>query len=188
MDWLRNENDFYVSLEKALGEIDKKWKKYPGLIISGTHAFSTDVEAKLEAIRNAREKGIPALLICGGMQLGLIEYARNVLGLVDANSTEINPQTTAPIITELSEMRVGIRPVTWRGEMSMESHWHKYALNNAYLDWLNDWEISFTDAIAEVVQLKNHPHFLGIQWHPEYQSSKNKPHPIIKEFLLACRK
>ena len=126
MLFLRTEKDFSVSVEKALDEIDKDWRDYEGLIISGTHSPDI-IDEKLEALKEAREKGTPALGICFGMQLMVIEYARS-MGL-NANTTEIE-ETEHPVIHKLPKLRVGIFKVDWPTFGSrMESHWHNYAFN-----------------------------------------------------------
>ncbi len=186
MEIVKSESDFYISVEKALDEIDSKWRDYKGVIVLGSHA-PTDIEEKIRLIKEARENNVPCLGICMGMQLMAIEYARNILGILDATSEEIGPGT--PIIKKLPEMRVGIRPVVWKGKTSMESHWHHYGFNNEFYAMFGDWEMVFTDRIAEVMQLKTgHPFMVGLQFHPEYQSSKKHPHPLLANFIAACKK
>lgn len=183
-----NHTDFYTSVLKALEEIDPKFMDYPGLIVTGSHA-QTNTEETISTLKMAREEGIPTLGICFGMQLMAIEWVRFQHQYASlANSTEINPNTPEPVIIKLPELRVGIRPVRWEGQTRMESHWHNYYLNPDYINYFReDWVLADTDKITEVMRLKGHPFFVGIQFHPEYQSSKHNPHPLLKQFLKACK-
>ncbi|MEK6829248.1 MAG: gamma-glutamyl-gamma-aminobutyrate hydrolase family protein [Nanoarchaeota archaeon] len=187
MEVLITENDFFTNVERALNEIDENWKTYHGLIITGSHVPS-EVEKKLEAIKRARENNVPFLGICFGMQLAVIEYARNVMNVHNANTQEITMDTNYPVVHKLPELRVGIYPVnSWWGQ-SMESHWHNYSFNRAYHKYFEgDWDISYTGEIAEIMKLRKHPFFMGVQFHAEYQSSQEKPHPILFEFLRICK-
>lgn len=188
MEFLREKSDFFTSVEKALDEIDSKWREYPGLIVAGSHDPER-VEEKIEKIRWARENNIPFLGICLGMQLMIIEFARNVLGKVGADSTEIHPQTPFPVVTKLPELRVGIRPVVWESRHSMESHWHNYAFNSEKYrtEFDKHFIASYTEKVAEVMKLRNHKFFVGVQFHPEYGSDRGQPHPILKEFIKVCK-
>lgn len=184
MEFVQGKNDFHVSTERALEEIDAGWRDLPGVIVFGTHSFE-DVPAKLELIRRAREEGIPFFGECGGLQLAVIEYARNVLGLEGADTTEIDPFAKDPVVTRLPSLRVGIFRVRDR----MESFWHRFAVSDDYLLRLHkDWEITAdaSNVVAEM-RLRGHPFFAGTQYHPSYNSSKENPHPILTQFLHACR-
>ncbi len=182
MQFLRGKDDFFTSVQHALTDIDPHWEDLPGLMVLGSHA-PTDVEAKLIKIRKARENKIPFLGICLGMQLMVIEYARNVLGLLQANSTEIDPHTTVPIIDPLGYERTGAFKVNG----TLESHWHNYKFNNDYKRFFDDrWAMSYTEDILEQLRLRNHTFFMGVQYHPEYGSSIKHPHPVLKEFIKAC--
>lgn len=185
MELIKTQHDFHTSVEKALDEINEKWRDYKGLIICGSHAPS-DIAEKLKAIEHAREHGIPTLGICLGMQLMAIEYARNVKGIKDATSEEIGEGT--PIISKLPRLHVGIDKVAgWWGTTD-ESHWHHYSLNPSRdVDFKADWDISWTDSIAEIMRLRSQSFFVGVQFHPEYQSSKDKPHPLLKQFIEICK-
>jgi CTP synthase len=184
---LKTEQDFYTSVMKALKEIDSKFEDYNGLIITGSHS-PAHVEDNLKKIKWARENGIPTLGICMGMQLMAIEWVRLETGDVQANSREIDPLTSVPVVLKLPELRVGIRPVQWGGSTRMESHWHNYFVNPEYLNFFrDDWVTSSTDNIIEIMRLRGHPFFCGIQFHPEYQSSKDNPHPLLKEFIKICK-
>lgn len=143
--------DFTTTLRKALGEIDESWENYEGLIVPGSHT-PNQVEEKIAAIKEAREKTVPTLLICFGYQLGAIEYARNVLGIEDATSEEFGQGTF--VVRKRPELKVG--------EKDGESYWSNYEVK---IDWLwPQW-------------------FFVTPYHPEYQSSKDKPHPLLVEFL-----
>lgn len=170
-------NDFKTSVKKSLDEIDRKWEKYEGLIVCGTHA-PTDVEEQLETIRFYREKGLPILGICMGLQLIVIEYYRNVLLEKAANSEEIDP-SAFPVVRKLPQLRVGIQPVADR----MESHWHYYAVSKVIGDRLPGDKIYTGDILEEWKS----GGMIATQYHPEYGSSKSKPHPILKEFIKTCR-
>ena len=168
------------------------------------------IEGKIEAIRYVRENKIPFFGICLGMQMAVIEYSRNILGLKDANSTEMNPKTKNPVIHIMEEqkkvtekggtMRLGawdcklkkgtLAHSIYNQEMISERHRHRFELNNKYV---NDLEKSGLIAsgtnpetgLVEVVELKNHPFFIGVQYHPEYKSTVINPHPIFVEFIKA---
>lgn len=181
MELIKAKSDFYTSVEKALQEIDPNWQKYPGLIVVGSHALE-NVEEKLQKIQEARATGTPFLGICFGFQLMLIEYARNVLGIKDATSEEIGPGT--PIITKMPSLRVGLLPAA----KQMESFWHNYKFNPLFtFDYREKWRLAFQDDVLVLAYLKSHPYFMGVQFHPEYQSTKDKPHLILKEFIHVCK-
>lgn len=191
---LKTEQDFYTSVMKALKEIDPKFEDYEGMVITGSHS-PAHVEDNIKKIQWARENNIPTLGICMGMQLMAIEWCRNKCAFVSANSTEIDPSTPDPVVIKFPELRVGIRPVRWGQNTRMESHWHNYYLNPKYKKYFDgegiigkgEWVTSETDGIMEVMRLREHPFFCGIQFHPEYQSSKDNPHPLLKEFIKACK-
>lgn len=151
-------NDFTTSVEKALGEIDPKWRDYNGLIICGTHSpVELVAEAMIEDIKEARENGTPFLGICFGHQLAAIEYARNVMGIKDATSEEFGVGTY--IVKRRPELKVGLH--------DGETYWNNYEV---------------------VIDFFNPEHFVTSQYHPEYQSSKDNPHPLLVKFLDLCKK
>lgn len=154
-------NDFNTSVEKALSEIDENWRDYPGLIICGTHN-PHNVEEMIDEIEDARMTCIPFLGICFGHQLAAIEYARNVLGIEDATSEEFGEGI--PVVYKLPDTNVGLG-------RDGESYWNKYAVHE---DLLKRWE--------------KPENFITVQYHPEYQSSKDKPHRILVEFIEKCKK
>lgn len=149
-------NDFQTTVFKALSEIDKNYLKYEALVICGTHN-QKNVERMIENIKIAREKKVPALLICAGHQLGAIEYARNVLGIKDATSEEFGDPGTF-VVKKRPELKVGMH--------EGESWWSNY-------DVCIDYQIP--------------DHFVSVPFHPEYQSSKENPHPLLVKFLNLCR-
>lgn len=149
-------NDYTVSVKKALYEIDDNWHKYQGLVICGTHTPKL-WEKQIEKIEEAREKGIPFLGICFGFQLAGIEYARNVMGIRDATSEEFKVSGTA-VVKKLRTLKIGLH--------DGESYWHNYYV------------------IPEVLEKMKVPeNFFICQYHPEYQSSIDKPHPLLVKFL-----
>jgi len=169
------------------------------------------IEGKIEAIRFARESGLPFLGICLGMQCSVIEFARDIVGLKEANTTEIDPNTKEPVIDLMEEqvelenkggtMRLGayncrILPDTramevYGREMISERHRHRYEFNNKYL---NDFQkhgmiasgINPDNGLVEIVEIPNHPWFIGVQFHPEYKSTVASPHPLFVGFVKAA--
>ena len=169
------------------------------------------IEGKITAIQYARENNIPFLGICLGMQCAVIEFARNVLGHKTAHSTEMEPATKFPVIDIMKEqknitlkggtMRLGEYPcVLQKGSKALsvygkqkifERHRHRYEFNNKYL---KDFEeagmlasgINPDNNLVEVVELKNHPWFVGVQFHPEYKSTVENPHPLFVRFVRAA--
>jgi CTP synthase len=168
------------------------------------------VEGKIAAIRFAREHDIPFFGICLGMQLAVVEFARNVCGLKGANSTEFASDTPHPLIDLMPDqrgvqekggtMRLGAYPCVLKSgsaaaqiygnhEIS-ERHRHRYEFNNAYRDQLTRAGLiqsgtSPDGRLVEVVELDGHPHFLGCQFHPEFKSRPMQPHPLFAKFVAA---
>ena len=167
------------------------------------------MEGKIEAIRFVRENKIPFFGICLGMQCAVIEFARNVLGL-DASSTELDPKTKHPVIDLMEEqkkitakggtMRLGSYTCKMKkaskaaqayGETQIkERHRHRYEFNNAYLERMEDAGlkpvgVNPESGLVEVVELKDHPWFVGVQYHPELQSTVMSPHPLFVKFIEA---
>jgi len=169
------------------------------------------IEGKIEAIKYAREHKVPFLGICLGMQCAVIEFGRNVLGFTDANSTEMNADTTHPVIAMMEEqkaiadkggtMRLGAyackleegslaRAVYGKRDIS-ERHRHRYEFNNAYLKAYEKAGmvasgINPQGKLVEIVEIKGHPWFIGVQFHPEYRSTVAKPHPLFIAFVRAA--
>lgn len=159
-------SEFDTSVRKALGEIDKNWEKYPGLIVCGTHS-PVNVEEQLLEVKKAREEGLPYLGICHGHQLAAVEYARNVLNIKDACSEEWG--VGSYIVKKLPELKVGMFPVGDFKDTRMESFWNHYEVLEGFEALWNKPDSFFT-----------------CQYHPEYQSSKDKPHPLLVSFIKLC--
>jgi len=170
------------------------------------------IEGKLEAARYARENGIPYLGVCLGMQIMVIEYARHVLGLLGANSTEFNVQAPHPVISLLSEqrgiedkggtMRLGgyrcrLVPGTraaaaYGAEEVTERHRHRYEFNNAYRarfaeKGLIASGVSPDGELVEIMEIEGHPFMLGSQFHPEFKSRPDRPQPLFRDFVGAAK-
>ena len=169
------------------------------------------LEGKVHAIKYARENGIPFLGICLGMQMCVVEFARNVLGYADASSTEKDPDTTHPVICMMEEqkkttikggtMRLGAYACTLKegslaaslyGSLSIrERHRHRYEFNSEYLDEFEKNGMMATGrnpetGLVEIVELPSHPFFIGSQFHPEYKSTPENPHPLFKGLVAAA--
>ncbi|AFZ56966.1 CTP synthase [Anabaena cylindrica FACHB-243] len=180
-----------------------------GIVVPGGFG-SRGIDGKIAAIKYARDRQIPFLGLCLGMQCSVIEWARNVAGLVDANSAEFDPYTSDPVINLLPEqqdvvdlggtMRLGLYPCRvipgtlafdlYQEEVIYERHRHRYEFNNVYRNPLLDsgYVVSGTSPdgrLVEIVELPNHPFFLACQFHPEFQSRPSSPHPLFKGFMQA---
>jgi CTP synthase len=163
------------------------------------------------AAQYARENKIPYFGICLGMQMAVVEYARNVCGLSKANSSEFDLKTPHPVIDLLPEqrnvkekgasMRLGAWPCViearsfafeaYEQKEISERHRHRYEFNNDYKKKLTDKGLRITGVspdgrLAEIVEIKDHPWFLGCQFHPEFKSKPTKPHPLFKKFVEAA--
>ena len=172
---------------------------------------SRGIEGKISAIKYVRENNIPFFGICLGMQMAVIEFSRNVIGIKDANSTEMVEQTPNPVISLMDEqkevenkggtMRLGTWDCTlspgsraheiYQKDAISERHRHRYELNNAYLEQLNSHGLKATGVnpdtgLAEIVEIDSHPWFMGVQYHPEYKSTVLTPHPLFSAFVQAC--
>lgn len=169
------------------------------------------IEGKIESIRYARERMIPFFGICLGMQCAVIEFGRSNLGYKSAHSTEMNPDTKYPVIDLMEEqkkikglggtMRLGKYPCTidknskvyniYQARNVSERHRHRYEFNNEYME---EYEnngmlcvgINPNENLVEIIELKDHPWFIGVQFHPEYQSTVAKPHPLFVSFVEAA--
>lgn len=153
-------NDFNTSVEKALSEIDPKWRNYHGLIVCGSHT-PLNIEMIINNIQVARETNEPFLGICFGHQLAAIEYARNVLGITDATSEEFGKEGTL-VIKRRPELKVGLH--------DGESYWSYFGVDATIV---TPWEKA--------------ENFITVPYHPEYQSSKDTPHPLLITFLDLCK-
>ena len=171
------------------------------------------INGKINAIKCAREKKIPFLGICLGMQCAVIEFGRNVLGLKDANSTEFDPDTENPVIDLMYEqknvedmggtmrlgsyecrLKVGSKAYeAYKKKVIYERHRHRYELNNDYRDKLEKAGLIVTGInpdknLAEIVEIKDHPWFVAVQFHPEFKSRPDRPHPLFRDFIGASIK
>jgi CTP synthase len=204
---IQNVHSEYITdtnVKEKLGGLD-------GLLVAPGFGMR-GVEGKIIAVKYAREKGLPFFGICLGMQMAVIEYARNVLGLKDAHSTEMDPQTKYPVIDLMEEqkeitakggtMRLGAYPCTVKeGTLAhtiygttnvSERHRHRWEFNNNYLA---DFEKAGMVAsgknpatgLVEIVELPNHPFFIGVQYHPELKSTVENPQPIFVHFIKAAK-
>ncbi|MFN7516135.1 MAG: CTP synthase, partial [Dolichospermum sp.] len=181
-----------------------------GIIVPGGFG-SRGIDGKIAAIKYARDRQIPFLGLCLGMQCSVIEWARNVEGLSHANSAEFDPNTHDPVINLLPEqqdvvdlggtMRLGLYPCRilpntlafqlYQEEVIYERHRHRYEFNNVYRSQLLDsgYLVSGTSPdgrLVEIVEYSQHPFFIACQFHPEFQSRPNAPHPLFKGFVTAA--
>ncbi len=188
-----------------------KLKDLDGLLVAPGFG-SRGVEGKIEAVRFARENGLPFFGICLGMQMAVIEYARNVLGWQTAHSTEMDPSTEYPVIALMEEqkkvkkkggtMRLGAYPChiehgslahkIYNKDQISERHRHRWEFNNNYLDsFLQSGFVPSgknpVNGLVEIIELKNHPFFIGVQYHPELKSTVENPHPIFVSFEHAAK-
>ena len=191
--------------------IEDKLKELDGLLVAPGFG-SRGVEGKIEAVRYARENKIPFFGICLGMQMAVIEFGRNVLGWSDAHSTEMDPSTTHPVIALMDEqkkvknkggtMRLGaydceidedsLAYQIYQNKEISERHRHRWEFNNKYLsDYVNAGLITSginkAKGLVEIIELKDHPFFIGVQYHPELKSTVENPHPIFVNFVKAAK-
>ena len=181
-----------------------------GILVPGGFG-DRGIEGKIRAAQYAREHGIPFLGLCLGMQIATIEFARNVCGLADANSTEFDPAAKHQVICLLEEQKsvtekgASMRLGTWPTKIAdgtkarevygqqeiRERHRHRYEFNMKYREQMEaqGFIISGTSpdgSLVELIELRDHPWFLACQFHPEFQSRPNRPHPLFKGFIGAC--
>ncbi len=202
IDWIHSENIDTSNIAKVLQHLD-------GILVAPGFG-SRGIEGKIEAIRYARENQIPFLGICLGMQCAVIEFARNLLGLQHANTTEIDKNTPHPVISMMEEqrqimdyggtMRLGAYPcvlkpdtkvhAAYQQENISERHRHRYEFNGNYLEQFEAAGmlasgINPESNLVEVVEIPTHPWFVGAQFHPEYKSTVDNPHPLFIAFVKA---
>ncbi|MGB8374148.1 MAG: CTP synthase [Salegentibacter sp.] len=210
------ENEVRVNVESIHSEfinentIHHKISHLDGVLVAPGFG-ERGIEGKIDAVQYAREQGLPFLGICLGMQMAVIEFARNVLQLKGASSTEMDPKTKHPVIDIMEEqksvthkggtMRLG----AWDCHLSEDSkifevygssdiqerHRHRYEYNNKYKEQLEkagmlSSGINPETGLVEVVELKDHPWFVGVQYHPEYKSTVASPHPLFTAFVKAA--
>ncbi|MCX7694595.1 MAG: CTP synthase [Caloramator sp.] len=203
IDWINacdvDENNYKEILKDA-----------DGILVPGGFG-DRGIEGKILAIKYARENNVPFLGICLGMQCAVIEFARNVVGLSGANSSEIDPTTKYPVIDLMDEqkdidekggtMRLGLYPCklkegtfsyeAYKDEIIYERHRHRYEFNNEYRSQITKMGMvlagtSPDDKLVEIVEIPNHKWFVGAQFHPEFKSRPNRPHPLFRDFIKAA--
>jgi CTP synthase len=180
-----------------------------GILVPGGFGYR-GIEGKIKAIKFARQNNIPFLGLCLGMQCSIIEFSRGVCGLTDANSTEFKANTKQPVISLLLEqkkvkdlggtMRLGEYPCRikknslafslYKKELISERHRHRYEFNNKYRKLLEAKGMVFSGIypkknLVEIIELKNHPYFVCVQFHPEFKSKPDQPHPLFRGFIAA---
>lgn len=190
--------------------VSEKLSDVSGILVPGGFG-DRGIDGKLYAIQYARENKIPFLGLCLGMQLSIVEYARNVVGFTDAHSAELDPSTIHPVIHLMPEqdgvedlggtLRLGAYPcVLKEGTIAhklygtteiSERHRHRYEVNNYYREDLKKHGMIFSGLspdgrIVEMIELKDHPWFVATQAHPEFKSRPNRPHPLFKGFIEAA--
>ena len=183
-----------------------------GIIVPGGFG-SRGVEGKITAIRYARENNIPFFGICLGMQLAVIEFARSIGGFMDANSSEFSGDTTHPVIALMETqqgletmggtMRLGAYPcrvadgtfamAAYGSDNISERHRHRFEFNNRFREILTQKGLTISgvspdNSLVEIVEIKEHPWFLGCQFHPEFKSRPMEPHPLFRDFIKAAIK
>ena len=204
---------FIHSEHLNMGNIEKKLAGLNGILVAPGFG-ERGIEGKIKAVRYTRENNIPFLGICLGMQMAVIEYSRTILGLKKANSTEMNKDTTAPVISLMEEqksitnkggtMRLGawdcelkkgtLVSKIYHGATSIsERHRHRYEFNNEYKEQLAEAGmiasgINKKTGLVEIIEVPEHPWFVGVQYHPEYKSTVANPHPLFVSFVKATLK
>jgi len=191
--------------------VDSQLKGLDGLLVAPGFG-SRGVEGKIEAVKYARENKLPFFGICLGMQMAVIEFARNVLGYKDAHSTEMDINTTHPVIDLMDEqkmvtskggtMRLGAYPCEiaegslahciYQTDTISERHRHRWEFNNKYIDEYINAGMQTSgknpqNGLVEIVELNNHPFFIGVQYHPELKSTVENPHPVFVGFVRAAK-
>ncbi|MDR1254599.1 MAG: CTP synthase [Puniceicoccales bacterium] len=193
-------------------QVDNGLNDLDGILVPGGFGLR-GIEGKIMAIRYAREQSVPYLGICLGMQLAVIEFARHVAGLPDATSTEFDAQTTTPVIGLMEEqkgsthkgasMRLGRMECTiiphslleevYQTDTIFERHRHRYEVNKQLCNLWTEKGLKIAGTcrnldVVEAVELEGHPWFVGVQYHPEFQSKPHAAHPLFKSFVQACIK
>lgn len=204
INWIDSE-----TLEQPSVDLDKVFQNSKGILVPGGFG-SRGIEGKIKACEYARVHKIPYLGICLGMQIAVIEFARNVCGLKNASSKEFNEITEDPVIDLMSDqktivnmggtLRLGnyrcklqkgtLAYQDYREEEILERHRHRYEFNNAYREKLEEKGMIFSginpeSGLVEIIELKNHPHFIACQFHPEFKSRPNRCHPLFDSFIKA---
>jgi CTP synthase len=204
IDWVHSEDLDLENCKDVLGGVD-------GILVPGGFG-DRGVDGKICAARYARENNIPFLGICLGMQLAVVEFARNVVGLKGAHSSELDEDTPYPVIDLMPEqkdidnlggtMRLGLYPCklvpgtkakeAYDSEIIYERHRHRYEFNNKYRDKLVEKGLVISgmspdERLVEIVELKDHPWFVAVQFHPEFKSRPTRSHPLFRDFVKASK-
>jgi len=205
IDWIHSESLNDENIAEKLGDLD-------GILVAPGFG-ERGIEGKISAVKFARENKVPFLGICLGMQCAVIEFARNVIGLKDAHTTEIGENTSDPVIFLMEDqktvtekggtMRLGAYECSinegtkahkaYGKPLITERHRHRFEFNNKYLEkfastGMNATGINPTGKMVEIVEVEDHPWFVGVQFHPEYSSTVLNPHPLFVNFLDAVIK
>ena len=204
INWIDSEE-----LEKSTANLKEIFKNASGIIIPGGFG-SRGTEGMIIAANYARENKIPYLGLCLGMQIATIEFARNVCHLEDANSTEFDPLCKNPIIDLMADqkqiinmggtLRLGnyecqlkkdtLAYQDYQAELILERHRHRYEFNNKYRSIFEENGLVFSGInpqadLVEIIEIPSHPHYIACQFHPEFKSRPNRPHPLFKSFIKA---
>lgn len=202
IEWIHSEKITKANAKEILGDLD-------GILVAPGFG-SRGITGKINAVQYARENNVPFLGICLGMQCAVIEFARNVMGWEDAHTAEISPEAKRPVISLMEEqktvsdmggtMRLGqykceLKPNSniyeaYNTEVIKERHRHRFEFNSAYLEDFKKSGMKATGfnpdtGLVEVVEVEDHPWFVGVQFHPEYKSTVDNPHPLFTSFVKA---
>src|SRR5699024_3144123 len=203
IEWINSETQSEADIIKAIDTCD-------GIVVPG--GFGTrGLEGKISAIKYVRENNIPFLGICLGMQLAAIEYARNVAGLQNAHSTEVDPSVEHNIIDLMADqheidelggtLRLGLYPCklkegtkaaeAYGTDVVQERHRHRYEFNNEYRDILTEKGLTISgvspdNKLVEIIEINENDFFVGSQFHPEFISRPNRPQPLFVKFIETC--
>ena len=207
--WIASDDLKRPSDDLQPADLGERLGKLDGILIPGGFGVR-GIEGKIEAIRFARENAIPFLGICLGLQCAVIEFARNVAGLKEANSSEFDPATPYPVIDIIAgqdlralggTMRLGAYPcrlargsvaeAAYGGELVFERHRHRYEVNPRFRRRLEDAGLvcsgeSPDRTLVEIIELEDHPWFVAGQFHPEFRSRPDRPHPLFRDFVGAA--
>ncbi len=190
--------------------IHEKFSGLDGILVAPGFG-ERGIEGKIEAVRYARENKVPFFGICLGMQMAIIEYSRNILGYADANSTEMNEHTAHPVVNLMEEQKTitdkggTMRLGAWKCDIKKDSlaykiygketiserHRHRYEYNSNYVSQLEKAGLIASGVnpdtgLVEIIEIEDHPFFIGVQYHPEYKSTVANPHPIFVNFVAAA--
>jgi CTP synthase len=201
----------WINSETATGEeMERELRRVSGVVVPGGFG-PRGIEGKVRAVKFARERGIPYLGLCYGLHMAVIEVARSLCGLEGANSTEIDPQTPHPVIDLMpgqhgvdmgGTMRLGLWPCqllpgsvaqeAYGASLVNERHRHRFEVNNDYRAQLEAAGLIVSGAspdnhLAEIMEFRGHPFFVGVQFHPELRSRPNRPHPLFLDFIKAAK-